>query len=539
VNLPKRHFNNMQSKSKMMKIAPFIILFVFNICILPPSIAFADYSLQFLYTIKPSLPYLDSTEVKTIMPIGDFNADGYEDLAVGIVYSKRFYQDTSLYEAVWIYYGGPSFDTIPDLKIQGPKQYQGGSPFAPGFGTTICGLGDFNGDGYDDIAVAAPGWDWNAGRIYIYFGGPNPDTTADLVVYNHQGYDQFGTYMQCGDFNGDGLGDLLTGTIDHYNGQRVFIYLGASPPDTVYDALFDYSGTQNWVGFQAGFDINGDGFGDFELGISGPVDSYILLFLGQNPIPLMPSDTLRKSYINFPGDISLDGIDDFIMPVDTTAYLFLGGNPVDFYPDYPWPRNIGGGLSIYNFVGQRKLLTDRYFAIYPNIYEQLELFNLGVPIDSIPLANFNCDDIGFEGHANIGDINTDGTDEIALLNPPMGYSDNFIKIYQIIYANSINDSTNSLPKDIGILKAYPNPFNSSTEIIINNQSNKKPKQIISIYDILGRPVKEFEIDTEKGGISKIIWDATNISGEKVSSGIYFAKVSASTQKDVLKLIYLK
>jgi hypothetical protein len=84
------------------------------------------------------------------------------------------------------------------------------------------------------------------------------------------------------------------------------------------------------------------------------------------------------------------------------------------------------------------------------------------------------------------------------------------------------------------LTAYPNPFNSSISI---NYSIFDENGIIKIYDIQGRLLNSFYI---KGGeYGKIIWDATDAMGNKVSSGIYFAKAEASQESSIVKLLYLK
>ena len=83
------------------------------------------------------------------------------------------------------------------------------------------------------------------------------------------------------------------------------------------------------------------------------------------------------------------------------------------------------------------------------------------------------------------------------------------------------------------LTAYPNPFNSTTVISYSNLEGVE----IEIYDITGRLVKTF--DTRGIKEAKVTWDATAASGEKVCSGIYFARASASHNPYVCKLLYLK
>jgi hypothetical protein len=88
-----------------------------------------------------------------------------------------------------------------------------------------------------------------------------------------------------------------------------------------------------------------------------------------------------------------------------------------------------------------------------------------------------------------------------------------------------------LPEKLS-LSAYPNPFNSSVTLILINF--KGGEETIEIYDLGGRLVKSIDV-----GDGKAIWDATDNSGQKVSSGLYFAKAIANTRVAHAKLLYLK
>jgi hypothetical protein len=59
----------------------------------------------------------------------------------------------------------------------------------------VAFAGDVNGDGYDDLAVGAPGNDtggaW-AGQVHVYFGGPAPEATADVTFTGAEAYDNLG-----------------------------------------------------------------------------------------------------------------------------------------------------------------------------------------------------------------------------------------------------------------------------------------------------------------------------------------------------------
>ncbi|RKX21015.1 MAG: hypothetical protein DRP26_00570 [Candidatus Zixiibacteriota bacterium] len=62
---------------------------------------------------------------------------------------------------------------------------------------------------------------------------------------------------------------------------------------------------------------------------------------------------------------------------------------------------------------------------------------------------------------------------------------------------------------------------------------------LEIYDITGRLVKKLQQGVETNGRVNFVWDATDNSGNKVSSGVYFAKALTPQDVKTVKLLYLK
>ena len=88
------------------------------------------------------------------------------------------------------------------------------------FGSTLA-TGDFNGNGYPDLAVGHP----NEGSLKgIYSGAVTVIFSTDQGLINfkrqeltqasgidkEERYDQFGSYLAAADFNGDGIDELQT-----------------------------------------------------------------------------------------------------------------------------------------------------------------------------------------------------------------------------------------------------------------------------------------------------------------------------------------
>ncbi len=108
---------------------------------------------------------------------GDVNNDGYDDVVVGGQYLGL---DSTITGSAYIYLGGASVDSVPDVVFTGEQQ-------SDWFGSAVAGAGDVNGDGYYDLIVGAyladagDGED-NGGKAYLYMGGANqPDNSADAI----------------------------------------------------------------------------------------------------------------------------------------------------------------------------------------------------------------------------------------------------------------------------------------------------------------------------------------------------------------------
>ncbi|MBI5868498.1 MAG: M6 family metalloprotease domain-containing protein [candidate division Zixibacteria bacterium] len=83
----------------------------------------------------------------------------------------------------------------------------------------------------------------------------------------------------------------------------------------------------------------------------------------------------------------------------------------------------------------------------------------------------------------------------------------------------------------------PNPFNPAT--VINYGLERGGRVDINLFDILGRHVRTLVGETQPAGPHGITWDGTDQSGEPVSSGVYFARLSSSGQSNVRKMVLVR
>ncbi|MCG6915485.1 T9SS type A sorting domain-containing protein [bacterium BMS3Abin03] len=108
--------------------------------------------------------------------------------------------------------------------------------------------------------------------------------------------------------------------------------------------------------------------------------------------------------------------------------------------------------------------------------------------------------------------------------------------YLIDLPTAVEPYSNNLPDKFELEQNYPNPFSTSTAIPYNIQ---KPSDDIrvTIYDILGREVKEFTVGQQSTGLHSMLWDGKNNFGQKVTNGVYFYRLQAGNESQVKKMVF--
>jgi hypothetical protein len=330
--------------------------------------------------------------------IGDVNHDGRNDLIVGAARAPGP-SDEAVLGAVFVFFGRADWpaalDTTsdPDLTIWGEK--------ADGqFGARLA-VGDFDGDGADDLFVAAPGYEDvgapSAGKVYGFRGGTldgvidlrQASVQGDVEVVGETGGQRLGLGLALGDLDGDGYADLamgapglsppLPGSKEGNPGvgyvirgraltADLLINLASAAPDV---RLSWPDQTGNLGAALAVGDIDGDGL--LDLAIAAPnlptksTAGDVFVVHGQYTLPAMidlsTADlTIRGAQADerfgfalAAGDVTGDCVDDLLIGAPrfgslgvSRAYVIAGSR------DYPTQHVIdlaGGGAPLHTILG--------------------------------------------------------------------------------------------------------------------------------------------------------------------------------------------
>ena len=295
--------------------------------------------------------------------------------------------------------------------------------------------GDVNGDGVDDIIVAAPGADGpdnardGAGEAYVVFGSPELTGTIDVgqdqqnfTILGAGADDFLANFAASGDVNGDGIDDILLGThmADGPEAQRAdggvaYVIFGSSElKGTVDLASGDRflsiwgADASDWLGFVlTAADVDGDGVDDLLISArnadgldnnrNNAGEVYVIFGSAELPSRIdvaeeTPGVTIAGSDPNYlfghslaSGDVNGDGLADVLVGAPAANSREKAGQILVFPGSAQWPATVDAAL------GQEQMSAPG----------QQVLTILGAEPE---------DELGFSVAS--GDVNGDGMDDI-------------------------------------------------------------------------------------------------------------------------------
>ena len=297
--------------------------------------------------------------------LGDVDSDGYGDISFSTGTSSPtvtghawvvsgatglpLYERTSVGDQYWFSRAGDvnadGQNDVLSVQAFGPIEVLSGptgTPILtlplPVVGAKGRGIGDFNGDGYDDVALSeaqsdSPSGVFWAGNIWVYSGKDGAELLHKFGTIDRQflGF----SFDGAGDVNADGYDDLVVGSPGNtlgYDGEA-FVYSGQDG-----SLLHKFNGQPSADGFIGLLgaavlgpgDLDNDGFDDLVIKSSegaAPAPEIVRAHSGQSglvlfnvvdPETLVPHTDFARVMGDI-GDTDFDGHDDFLIGAPQSA----------------------------------------------------------------------------------------------------------------------------------------------------------------------------------------------------------------------------
>lgn len=482
---------------------------------------------------------------------GDVNADGLDDFMIGAQnYSIPNTRNGKAYMVLGRAAGWSKNTPLSSI----PNTLVGETTETIQLGECVAYLGDINGDGGDDYAVAAPYFDpWgikDAGKIYVFKGLAQRTVTGECV-HDPSGRGVPGVTLSWEGYTA--ATDADGAYTCHVNGFTDFRITPSKTPfqDVPFGAISAYDASliaRYEIGLAAldsdqrtAADVNEDSQVDMMDAVcvaraSVGMDALSGTHAGEWRFDpeyreysgLTQSPTGQNYSLRLMGDVDRNWGDVF------------SAKPAESFQDialHVLPSGQGARLSLISETDTEVYSVEMILEFDPDAVRSVRP-NRGTAASVMQLFHkerngevraclFGVQPAGRSGALMECDVTLNAESvcmdvRYRINNHP------FVRDCLEIQANA------SSHPDGFRLTSHPNPFNPATLIQVHLPEDARLD--LTVYNLSGQPVKQLCGKTVRRGIHRFSWDGRNASGENVSSGMYLCRARAGSRDRTLKLV---
>ena len=301
--------------------------------------------------------------------------------------------------------------------------------------------------------------------------------TGDANFMEHQDYTTGGSAwgICCGDLDNDGDIDIVSGSW-----WSAVVHVSLNNGDGTFAPFVNYA-VGAWPRCPVVADFDNDGNLDIAVSNYSGSSISVLLGNGDGTFAEQTAYSISYPYRLCKGDLDGDGDIDLVAPEYSDGWIKVLSND-------------GAG----NFS-----LTDSVSTNYGPY--------------GVCAADYNGD-----GILDIGATILSGSKLQIILN-------------QMVTA--VDDGPAGLPSEFSLRQNYPNPFNPET--IIEYHLQKRSTVSLTVYNVLGQPVKTLVDETQSAGDYRAFWNGTDRADRPVATGVYFYRLKAGELVETKKMVLLK
>lgn len=308
-----------------------------------------------------------------------------------------------------------------------------GDDYGDRLGDACEGLGDINGDGYNDFLMAS----FTSRELRLYLGGPHPFDSSPVITWDNHGTIE-GLFsfspVNVGDIDCDGVNDFIS-VFGNDDTLKLFIGLENLDPDDYLVLFADSSETWNFrIG--GGGDNNNDGRPDFWIFPWDRLDSIIYGYSGCDILDTVPdfqiiqSDEPDRKYgvlgceLCTTCDLNGDSIPEIIYGQYTSypdypgrVCVVWGGENLSTTPDLVFyaPYEHGGNRAFgQDLACLGDISGDGIDDLWVSQGGRNYIYHGGQPFDTIPDLALDWSYM-YADVENVGDINNDGWNDVMLV----------------------------------------------------------------------------------------------------------------------------